>query len=200
MKHPLEIFKIKGSEFFSCINRFHLPCVRSYYNGKTCYLTPSSITAYQLLCNIDFRYFIGSYDPINIIDKYRKRGYGIMLNKIEVKQYLSYIMVMNTHKKAYGITSIEDIKNIIGELDISHEFFKPRKNIPEEFAVDPQIKMDYNMYKMDYVTHKFDMTKIYKKTHPKYPTDLLDIRTIDSNGNVSPLKRWMIDAAFDFLK
>src|SRR5690606_3993083 len=33
LKHPFELFYIKNIDFFNCISRFHLPCVRSYYNG-----------------------------------------------------------------------------------------------------------------------------------------------------------------------
>lgn len=202
LRHPFEVFRIKNNEFFSCISRFHLPCVRSYYNGKTCYLLPSAITAYHTLTNIEFKYFVGSRDPISIIDKYRKRGYSTILNKMEVNQYLSYILVMGNYKKSYKISDSKDIKNIIGNLDVNHEYFKPRKNIPEDFPVETSAKLDYQNYlnpKLDYIKSVDDIVKIYKKTHPGFSKEFIEKRSIDASGQVVPLKRWMIDASYDML-
>lgn len=199
LRHPFELFRIKNNEFFSCISRFHLPCVRSYYNGTTCYLLPSAITAYHTLTNIEFKYFVGSRDPINIIDKYRKRGYSTILNEMEVKQYLSYILVMENYKKAYKITDTKDIKKIIGNLDVTHDFFKPRKNIPEDFAVDPSIELDYLSPKLNYIKSKDDIINLYKKTHAIFSNEFIGKRSIDTTGQVMPLRKWMIDACYDLL-
>ena len=35
------------------------------------------------LINIDYKYFAGSKDPIEIINKYRQRGYSLPLNDSE---------------------------------------------------------------------------------------------------------------------
>jgi hypothetical protein len=199
MKHPFEIFRISETEFFSCIGRFHLPCVRSYYNGSNCYLLPSAITAYQTLTNIDFKYFVGSNDPISILDKYRKRGYGTILNKTEINQYLAYILTTGNYKKAYGIKDKKDIKNIIGNLDVQHDFYKPRKNVPENFAVDPNIKLDYMITKQNDMTGYSDIIGYYKKKYGTYSSEFIEKRAITSDGQIEPLKFWMIDASFDLL-
>lgn len=198
-KHSFEVFRIGEPHFFSCVARFHLPCVRSYYNGQTCYMLPSAISAYHTLTNIDFKYFVGSNDPISIINKYRQRGYSTILNKTEINQYLSYILAFPNHKKAYAITDTKEIKNIIGSLDVNHEFFRPRKNIPESFTVDTSIKLDYINTKPDYVNDYSDLMKFYKKKYPKYSSELLAKRSINEIGQVESLKRWMIDAAYDLL-
>lgn len=199
LKHSFEIFRIHDIEFFSCIGRFHLPCVRSYYNGLNCYMLPSAITAYQTLTNIDFKYFVGSNDPISIIDKYRNRGYGVILNKIEISQYLSYILTSDHHKKAYGIVDKNDIKNILGCLDVNHDFFKPRKNHPQDFAIDPNIDMNYQNVKIDYASSKNDIIKYYEKNYKKYSSDFVEKRTILPSGEINPFKNWIIDAAYDML-
>lgn len=197
--HPFEIFRISDVEFFSCVSRFHLPCVRSYYNGTNCYLLPSAVTAYQTFTNIDFKYFVGSKDPISIIDKYRKRGYGTLLNKTEINQYLSYIMAVDNFKRAYGVAQNDEIKNIVGSLDVNHEFFKPRKNIPEDFSINPNIKLDYSAPKLDYLKNKEDLFKVYKKRYMNYSSEFLEKKTIGSNGQIEPMKLWMIDASYDLL-
>lgn len=200
LKRTIEIFKIADHEFFSCIGRFHLPCVRSYYNGTTCYLLPSAIIAYQTLTNIDFKYFVGSKDPIKIINKYRQRGYGTILNKMEIQQTLSYILTMDDAKRAHNIKDKTEIKKIIGSLEINHDLFKPRKYTPDDFAVDPSIKLDYLNPKINYLKGKEDIIKYYKNHYPKYSSEFIEKRIISQDGHVEPIKKWMIDVAYDLLQ
>lgn len=223
LKHAFEIFRINDKDFFSCISRFHLPCVRSYYNGDNCYMLPSAITAYQTLTNIDFKYFVGSRDPINIIDKYRKRGFGTIMNQIEIKQYLSYIIAVDNYKRAYGVKDTSEIKNIMGNINVDHDFFKPRKHLPEDYVPDPSISLVYkNVSNMSTstcasketkkkdkdnklidnqkTTEIADLLNYYKKKYNKYPNQFVEIRTINSIGNIEPYKPWMIDVAYEMLK
>lgn len=201
LRHSFEIFRIAEKEFFSCIARFHLPCVRSYYNGHNCYMLPSAVTAYQTLVNIDFKYFVGSHDPISIIDKYRKRGYGTILNNYEIGQYLFYIAGNRQYCKAYCLDNIKEINKILGPLSINHGYFKPRQTLPEEFTLDPKIPISYQSitnYKP--LASKNDILDYYKKTYPKYPSELIDKRTISSTGKIEPIKHWMIEASYDLLQ
>lgn len=199
MKHPFEVFRINSQEFFSCIGRFHLPCVRSYYNGTTCLMLPSAITAYHTLTNIEFKYFAGSRDPISIIDKYRKRGYGTVLNKTEINQYLSYIMAIGNYREAYGVKNSKDIKSIIGSLDINHQFFKPRQYFPDDYAVNKNITLDYTAVKIDYVNDKKDLIKRYKDNYPNFSSELIEKTTIKETGEISSYQKWMLDASYDML-
>lgn len=196
LKHPIEMFRILEPEFFSCIARFHLPCVRSYYNGTTCYLLPSAITAYHTLTNIDYKYFSGSVDPINIINKYRKRGYTTIMNELETKQFLYFIMNSEMHKKSYGVESDTSVNPIIGALDINHKFFKPRITFPELY-VNINDSPTYNQVNLTYVD-KSSLICSYQDKLKSY-LDILTERTINSDGNINPAKRWIIDAGFDIL-
>lgn len=171
LKHPFEIFRIADKDFFSCVARFHLPCVRSYYNGTTCYLLPTSITAYHTLINIDFKYFVAKNTPINIINKYRMRGYGTILNKNEIKEYIEFL------KKEY---SISDVKSILGTLKVSHNLFKPKNTMNNNITDNILLLLDHeNMY------------------NSNIPKTFLYERTIKNNGIIQPVKRWLIDAIYD---
>jgi hypothetical protein len=132
LKQDLEIFRMIGDDFFSCVGRFHLPCVRSYYDGTQCYLTSSAVCSYMTLINIDFKYFVGSRDPINIIDKYRRRGYGTILNKFEREQYIRYISERAEYSKRYPI--VNGKHSITGIMDTVSPLFgcPPRvhNNVP----------------------------------------------------------------------
>lgn len=196
MKHTFEIFRIAGNEFFSSISQFHLPCVRSYYNGTNCYMLPSAITAYQTLTNIDFKYFVGSKDPINIINKYRCRGFGTILNKMEISQVVSYILNVGNFKDAYQVKDSNEIDKILGSLALDHPIFKPRKHTPENFTADKTITLDYKDPKLYCDTSAKDIHDYYSKKYSKFT---VDIPSINQNGSLDPVKRWIIDATYDML-
>jgi len=90
MKRSFEVFKIKYT-FMATVSRFHLPCVRGYYDGHQVYLLPSAISA--LLTNkcIDYKYFAGVRSPFEILLKYIFRGYSIILNKKEMIKIVEFI-------------------------------------------------------------------------------------------------------------
>jgi len=90
MRRNLEVFKVKFT-FLATVSRFHLPCVRGYYDGKNVYLLPSAISA--LLTNkcLDYKYFAGVRSPFEIILKYVFRGYSIILNKKEMIKIAEFI-------------------------------------------------------------------------------------------------------------
>jgi hypothetical protein len=90
LSRNFEVFKIKYN-FMATVSRFHLPCVRGYYDGNQVYLLPSAISA--LLTNkcIDYKYFAGVRSPFEIILKYIFRGYSIFFNKREMIKIAEYI-------------------------------------------------------------------------------------------------------------
>ncbi|MEM0354064.1 MAG: hypothetical protein QXW79_00645 [Thermoplasmata archaeon] len=197
IKRPFEVFRITEKEYFSAIARFHLPCVRSYYNGKTCYLIPSAIIAYHTLTNIDFKYFVGKHDPIAIINKYRKRGYGTIINNEEIKHFISHVLEFESYKKSYGINDSKDVGSIIGPLNITHNFFKPKKNIPEEY--DPNLNLNYYTPNVKYPYSCDDFIRYFKNKYSKWPNEFLTKRVINNRGYVEPVERWLIDACYNLL-
>lgn len=198
LKHQLEVFKLVEEEFFSCVGRFHLPCVRSYYNGTTCYLTPSAISAYMTLTNINYKYFVGKSSPTDIVDKYRSRGYSTILNNYEIKQYISFILSNEHFKKKYDVENISDIRRIVGSLDFSHPLFKPRKYIPENFKLDPSISLDYSKKNLNAVTAA-SITKYYSDKYRSYPSVFINKPIYSYNGEVKPFEPWMIDVGYSYL-
>lgn len=198
--HCFEVFKIADTEFFASVSKFHLPCVRSYYNGTDCFMLPSAITAYHTLTNIDFKYFVGACDPISIIDKYRRRGYGTLLNKAEIEQYLSYVSTVDKCKKAYNITGAGDINSIVGSRSVSDNIFKPRKYLPEDYALCKKSKTEYSNLPIKYTQTTGDIVKIYQSKYPSYASGLITMRVVNANGAVDPLKKWVIDASYDIMQ
>ena len=90
LKHPFQLFNVNNENIISTIGRFHLPCVRSYYDGKECHLYPSAISSYVTFINTEYEYFMGLKDPFFIINKYRRRGFSFILSNNELDQWKLY--------------------------------------------------------------------------------------------------------------
>jgi len=100
LTRKFEVFRIKYN-FLATVSRFHLPCVRSYYDGNQVYLLPSAISALLTGKCIDYKYFAGVRSPFEIILKYIFRGYSIFLNKREMVKIVEYIKQSDVWKKAF---------------------------------------------------------------------------------------------------
>jgi len=109
----IEFFRSNSKDFFSLAAHFHLPCVRAYYQGDNVYMTPSCITSMMTLINIEYKYFAGIRDPIDIINKYNRRGFGVILNSIELDQYKKFNE--NSDKYKLGPKTVYDpiFENVI---------------------------------------------------------------------------------------
>jgi hypothetical protein len=174
LKHPLEIFHVE--DLVKGVAKFHLPCVRSFYNGSNCYLFPTAISSYMTMTNIDFRYFMGNKDPISIIEKYRFRGYGTIFNSFEIKQFLAYILFSKEHKQWYEVNENKDSNKILGIMEISRPYF--RRNTKFMKSMNPFEKEP----ELNYHHH---IDPFFLK------------RVIDADGNVEPISRWLIDAFYE---
>jgi hypothetical protein len=136
MNHSIEIFQTKYEPFFSTVARFHLPCVRGYYNGTETLLLPSCVSAMMTMMNMDYKYFAGSKDPIEIINKYRLRGFGTFLNDKEKIKMIEYSDSVPKWKKLYNLkkTNKTSVDSVLGGMDINHDFFKPRKVLSDQYT------------------------------------------------------------------
>ena len=82
------------------------------------------------LLNIDYKYFAGSKDPIEIINKYRMRGYTTLLNDSEKIRFVSYSNKVEKWNNLYGNiekTDENSIKSIFGPRNLSDKLFFPRR-------------------------------------------------------------------------
>jgi hypothetical protein len=202
LPHNFELFQIKHTEFFSTVARFHLPIVRSYYDGSEVFLTPSCISACMTMLNIDYKYFAGSKDPIEIINKYRMRGFGTILNDREIVRLLEYSNLVPKWKQLYSlnIQSNSSVMKILGQLEPSHSIFKP------SYILDK--KEPSNEYKnhrnLDFNSIPQQTNEIIKMISSMYSApeissiNLNNITTINKYGYVEPVRKWLIDAFHDY--
>ncbi len=193
LNHRFELFPVRGDDFFSIVGTFHLPCVRSYYDGNDLYLTPSCISSHLTFMNLDYRYIAGSKDPIDIINKYRMRGFGTFLNKTEIKSYNTYS------------TKIPFWKNLLGDgsltvLNFNHKLFRPRMYNVDTYINSNYVELDNrynakiakNQNNVDTYGIVGNQTSI-KSMHINMNT----FSSIRINGNIVPLQKWLILALWE---
>ena len=195
LPHNLEFFQIKNLEFFSIVSQFHLPIVRSYYDGNQIYLTPSCNSACMTFINIDYKYFTGKKDPIEIINKYRMRGFGTILNENEINKLVKYSSLVPKWKKLYGlnIKSQKSILNNIGPLKIKDNFFKPSLILYEKEQTTKYENMicdiDYKLIPKN-INDIFSLIKIYYNLQNNIFCKLF---TINKYGYINIIKKIIIN-------
>lgn len=184
LKHPFELFKIKYDDFMSSVSQFHLPCVRSYYNGNV-YLTPSCISAHLTYMNIDYKYVSGSTDIFEIINKYRYRGFGTWLNRTEFNMMNKYCNSIPLYKNyiTFSVGGVKCITDIIYRRK-NHNKYINMSNLP---TYNQLSKISYN-----------DILLSYNKS--LYLSPFYNITFINRDGFINPLKKWLIDMTIDLIK
>lgn len=199
MKRGVEVFRIKFSDFFSCVARFHLNCVRGFYDGNDVKLLPSCITALMTGINLDYKYFSGQRDPIVIMNKYRTRGQSVILNDFEKIHVAEYNGTMDTMAGLYSINlkNKGDVLGHFGPKTLDSKIFRPLQycqSYPEDA---------YTQIQSGYVMTELDLHRVYKNKYgydaAKSGINFLAYKTINKNGNVEPIKHWLLDAAYDDL-
>lgn len=198
LPHSIEVFRTKYKDYFSCVSRFHLPCVRGFYDGGNVYLLPSCVSALMTFTNIDYKYFAGVRDPIDIINKYRSRGFGTIINDKEKLHMVEYNGSVPTWQKLTGVDVKRQttIKNHLGGRMLGDNMFKPGvlKGIPNDAYLNPA---------KNYISTVDQLYGWYKE-NCKYDgknstVDFLKLKTVGEDGSVKPLKRWILEAGYDIL-
>lgn len=198
MLHSIEAFRVKNYDFFSVVSKFHLPCVRAYYTGDNVYCLPSCITALMTGINIDYKYFAGVRDPIDILKKYDRRGFGTLLNRNEKEHMLYYIGNVPQWNEIYKLPSNrKDGMNVLfGAKEINHDIYKP-------LIFKGHSRDIYPVMNLNYVKTLDDLTNYYKSKYnydaSNYAINMLKLKVINKDGNVEPLKPWVSKAYYEML-
>jgi len=204
MLHCIEAFRAKSRDFFAVVGRFHLPCVRGYYNGATVYLEPSCITANMTGINIEYKYFAGVRDPIDILNKYRLRGFGTIMNSAEKQHMLFYNANIAMNCKMFKLDpktkdkeNKENMKALFGFKDVNEDVYKTGHFI-NGLPLDT-----YNKQNKQQLKTINDLKRYYATKHgydiEKTGLNMFRFRTINSEGEINPLEKWIIDACWDLM-
>jgi len=176
----IEVFRTIYVDHFACVSRFHLPCVRGYYDGNNVYLLPSCITAMMTFTNIDYKYFASIRDPIDILNKYRMRGFGTILNERELK-YVTEYNKQSVYWKPLFVNGKHQ------STLLSSALHQPNKIIHKQAIA-------YNSQGYNYLANH-DYQQMMSSTIKNL--NMMKYRAFDDSGNMKPLKRWLIDAFYN---
>lgn len=164
----IEMFRIKDKDFFGTVARFHFPCVRAYYQGNNVHILPSCITAMMTGLNIEYKYFAGIRNPVDIINKYMQRGFGVLLNKFEINKLIEYNTNLDdAHPLKYKTESDKDV--ILGKKNIMNRIYGITNQVDNGKLID----------------NNADLEKHYKNMQKSSCVDCLKMTTINKNGNIN---------------
>jgi len=206
LNHNLEIFPVSYNDFFATVQTFHLPCVRAYYDGTNVYLTPSCISAHLTYINIDYKYFAGSIDPIEIINKYRMRGFGTLLNANEIKCFEKYTkenIFWNNLYKTYP--NNKNLLSNLGSLNFNSKIFQPRLINVDHYHNAPPIDLNIvytsiNTNKIISKNEYFDEINFRNSTSHELIKFIENYQTINTSGSINPLEKWIIECVYNIIE
>ena len=163
----IEMFRIKDKDFFGTVARFHFPCVRAYYQGDNVYILPSCITAMMTGLNIEYKYFAGIRNPVDIINKYMQRGFGVILNKFEINLLIDYNKTLSDSPLKYTTETDKDV--LLGKKDIKNRIYG----------------ITYNLENYKLIENVGDLQQYYKKYQKDTCIDCVKMTTINKNGDIN---------------
>jgi hypothetical protein len=193
-----EIFKTKDKNYFSTTSRFHMGFVRAIWNGKTAKFVPAYITSMMLQLAVDYKYFASIRDPIEIVNKYRSRGFGIILNDYEKLHMAYYNSVKGKNDEnskwiemyKVNLKDKKSIENIFGVKKSSDDIFKPSKyfmGLPEDC---------YKNINHDTVS---TFEECFNSLITPSLSSLSKYKAIGDNGKINPLAREVIAMGWNLL-
>ena len=187
MYRKFEIFKCKNNNIFSIISNFHLDFVRAFWNGSTVIMLPSFISSMMTQLSTDYKYFASKHDPIKIINKYRSRNMGIILNQKEKIHHYTYNCKKyinneyNYHAEMYKCNSNWNYN--MGPQTLTSEIFKVKKYECANHNSNSIVLETNDLYKnISYATCKSDAFSSLLTTD--YFNNL---KCININGSVNAL-------------
>lgn len=172
--YSMDVFPFIKRSIEVLVNKFHMPCIRQWYNGNV-YLTTKCVAALLSGVNSEYTWVYVSNDIENVILKYAQRGYTTVLGYEEVIGIINYV---NEHKQ-YSVIfddQVVDGQSIFGYYSPEHKFFThPNSGIQYTNKDNPQVIINTSlMYEnRDIVNEKHllynnwnliikDIFKIYK--------------------------------------
>jgi hypothetical protein len=203
LQRHIEIFKVKPQDFFSIVSKFHLPCVRAYLtkiknkDGQlvwNVFCLPSCITAMQTGINLDLKYFVSLKNPHDIINKYRSRGFGVLLNSSEKSHHTYYNSSIHKSDGQFAVDKSDkkSIDKFYGAHDINCDFYKPMCFL-QDFPKDSYMPRTLKYYKNINDVKDYYMAKHNYNSNTS-SINMFNFKSISPNGNIEPLQKWVIDA------
>lgn len=89
LPREIDIFHVDSIE--AVIVKYHLGCVRLWYDGSQVWCLPSFVTAANLGLNLDIRWVSNKKDVRDTVLKYFQRGFGTLINRADRENLIDYV-------------------------------------------------------------------------------------------------------------
>lgn len=156
LKRTIELFRNSVyTDPMGLVTTFHLNCVRGYYDGEQVYMTPSCLMANLTMINMDYKYVSSSTNPIEIINKYRARGFGTILNQTEIEELYKYSMTNPYWKQKYEDGGMTSLGSFLRFLNPENRFLGGNNTRTRPVELKNRIVDETGRIKMNYTTGLF---------------------------------------------
>jgi hypothetical protein len=112
---PIDIFMINYAPI-KMVKKFHLPCVKMYYDNENLYMLSSCVAALNSGINHNYKWFSCNKVAADILIKYANRGITTILNEGELRAMTEYIRISKRWTPLQG-------RPLIGAVPNSDVFF-----------------------------------------------------------------------------
>jgi hypothetical protein len=161
------------------------------------------------MMNLHYRYFSSQTTPMEIINKYRMRGFGILLNKKEIKELFKYSCDNEFLRNLYDFNKINSVKvNMKKFLMINNpndRFYEPRKYNAAFFIENDYVEDNYKNIVINLNTFGpkyFVFNIVSDKTNEFTKIELKEYEFIQypyTNGNLKTIKHLDINISPGFI-
>lgn len=178
LKHPFEIFQVKAYDFIGTVSRFHLGCVRAYYDGDNVYMTPSCIIAHLTGLHLDIKYVSSVRNPVEIDMKYRSRGFSRILSVSEACILYKYCNSIEPWK------TLCNKQKILGNIEHTHPIFhKNLKTYNNNLIINKLPDFNYTQ----------ELYNIYNLEKNVKLLQFINYNAINNDGFITSPLMWLID-------
>ena len=178
LNHPFELFQVKSNDFIGIVSRFHLGCVRAYYDSNNVYMTPSCITAHLTGMHLDIKYVSSVRNPIEIDMKYRARGFSRILSVGESSTLHNYCNSIEPWKTLFSK------RKILGNIDHTHPIF--HKNLK---TYNNNLIINY----INIFNYTEQICNIYNLEQNPALSQFTNYNAINNDGFITTPILWLID-------
>ena len=166
-------------------------------------MTPSCVSAHLTFINIDYKYFAGSRDPIDIINKYRMRGFGTWLNENEKNILMKYSKNNIFWNNLYDLNN-DNISHISGFFSLNHKIYHPRMyNMDyyyDAFPIDLTLSYNINKEKKKINNLQDYYIEFSNRYKDSVRFNFLDnMKAVSTNGSIKKLEKWVIEACWNIV-
>jgi hypothetical protein len=198
-KRKIKINRIDQPNYMSHVSTTGVSFNKCLYDGNSVKMLPSCVTSLLTGVCMDFDMYSDIKDPYDKLNKYRSRGFSVLLNNFQKMQLIDYNRNIDNYKGMYSLKSKGqiDVLESLGYKKLDNDIFKPLKymeNLPNSVFNSPTvtyIKSDKDMFDV--------YSKIYKYNYQDSGINFLAFNAINKDGNIQPVKLFLLEAAYDEL-